>query len=136
MSRTSHTPHLPARAPHALQEAIPLRQPVHAVVALAHRAHEAAERIDLVLARVAAILVNLGDGDLDGCCVCAQLDTAFSCAYSIRDDWRTVVFGLDDAVGGAALAGDVAGARSVSGFVWAKLCGAVRWGLQVDEFSL
>lgn len=40
----------------------------------------------MVLTGVAAVLVNLGDGDLDG----------------------GVVVGLDDAVGGAALAGDVA----------------------------
>jgi hypothetical protein len=40
-----------------------------------------------------AVLVNLGDGDLD----------------------RAVILGLDDAVGGAALAGDVTGdAVSVS----------------------
>lgn len=77
---------LPARAPNTLQEPIPLRQPVHAVVALAHGAHKAAQRIRLVLARVAAVLVHLADADLH----------------------RGVVLGLDDAVRGAALARDVA----------------------------
>lgn len=74
-----------ARVPDTLEVAVPLGEAVHAVVALAHRAHEAAERVDLVLAGVAAVLVDLGDADLDG----------------------AVVLGLDDAVGRAALAGDV-----------------------------
>jgi hypothetical protein len=78
--------HLPAAAPDALQEAILLGQSVHRVVALAHGAHEAGEGICLVLAGVAAVLVNLADGDLYG----------------------GVVLGLDDAAGGAAFAGDVA----------------------------
>jgi hypothetical protein len=73
-------------APDALDEAVALRQAVHGIVALAHRSHEAAEGVDVVLAGDgAAVLVDLGDGDLDG----------------------AVVLGLDDAVGGAALAGDV-----------------------------
>lgn len=71
-------------APDALQETITLCQPVEGVVALAHRADEAAEGVDLVLAGVSAVLVDLSDGDLDGC----------------------VILGLDDAVGCAALAGD------------------------------
>jgi hypothetical protein len=80
-------------APDALDEAVALRQAVHGIVALAHRSHEAAEGVDVVLAGDgAAVLVDLGDGDLDG----------------------AVVLGLDDAVGGAALAGDVAGTMSFS----------------------
>jgi hypothetical protein len=63
-----------------------LGQAVHGVVALAHGADEAAEGVDLVVTLDGtAVLVDLCDGDLDG----------------------TVVLGLDDAVGGAALAGDV-----------------------------
>jgi len=77
---------LPGRAPDALEEAIFLCKPVQAVVGFAHCAHETAESIALVLASVAAVLVNLSDTDLDG----------------------GVILGLDDAAGGAALAGDVA----------------------------
>ena len=72
--------------PNRLQEPIPLRQPVQAVVALGAAAHEAAECVYLVLAGVAARLVDLADADLDG----------------------GMVFGFDDAVCGRALAGDVA----------------------------
>lgn len=71
-------------APDALQEAITLCQSVEGVVALAHGADETAESVDLVLAGVSAVLVDLSDGDLDG----------------------GVVLGLNDAVGGAALAWD------------------------------
>lgn len=69
-----------------------MREAVEGVVALTHGADETAEGVDLVVALDgAAVLVDLGDGDLDG----------------------TVVLGLDDAVGGAALAGDVTtGSRS------------------------
>jgi hypothetical protein len=77
---------LAAPAPHVLQQPVPLAQPVQRIVALAHRAHEAAQCVDLVLARVAAVLVHFADGDLH----------------------RGVVLGFDDAVGGAAFAGDVA----------------------------
>jgi hypothetical protein len=74
--------HIPIRlsgsAPDALEVAIFLCEPVQAVVALAHGADEAAEGVDLGIASVAAVLVNLGDGDLDRC----------------------VVLGLDDASGG------------------------------------
>jgi hypothetical protein len=77
---------LPGRAPDALEEAILLCEPVQAVVGLAHCAHETAERVGLVIAGVAAVLVDLSDADLD----------------------RGVVLGLDDAAGSAALAGDVA----------------------------
>jgi hypothetical protein len=77
---------LPGRAPDALDEAILLCEPVQAVVGLAHCAHETAERVGLVIAGVAAVLVDLSNADLD----------------------RGVVLGLDDAAGSAALAGDVA----------------------------
>ncbi|KAI6945477.1 hypothetical protein KC341_g103 [Hortaea werneckii] len=76
---------LSAAAPHTLEVAVPLGEPVHAVVALAHRAHETAQSVGLVLAGVAAVLVNVADGDLG----------------------RGVVGGLDDAVRRGALAGDV-----------------------------
>jgi hypothetical protein len=72
--------------PDILQEAVLLRESVEGVVTLGARAHEAAQRIDLVLAGVSAVLVDLAYGDLHG----------------------GVVLGLDDAVGGGALAGDVA----------------------------
>lgn len=78
-----------ARVPDVLEVAVPLGEAVHAVVALAHRAHEAAERVHLVLTSGAAVLVHLGDADLNG----------------------AVVLGLDDAVGRAALAGDVPAQR-------------------------
>lgn len=74
-------------APDALEETVSLGQSVQGVVALAHRSDEAAEGIGVVLAlNGTAVLVNLRNRDLDG----------------------AVVLGLDDAVGGAALAGDVA----------------------------
>jgi len=72
-------------SPDTLQEPIPLRQSVQAVVSLGTAAHEPAQRVDLVLAGVATVLVNLAHGDLH----------------------RGVVFGFDDAVGGGAFAGDV-----------------------------
>ena len=77
--------HLPRTTPDVLEETVALRKAVHAVVGLAHGAHEAAEGVGLVLAGVAAVLVDLGDGELH----------------------RGVVLGLDDAVGCAALAWDV-----------------------------
>lgn len=74
-------------APDTLEEPILLRKSVEGVVALGARSHEAAERVDLVLAGVAAVLVDFADADLHRC----------------------VVLSPDDAVGRAALAGDVAG---------------------------
>lgn len=75
-------------APDALDEAVTLGQSVQRVIGLAHGADEAAEGVDVVLAGdSAAVLVDLGNGDLN----------------------RAVVLGLDDAVGSAALARDVAG---------------------------
>lgn len=77
--------------PDALEESIALGESVHRVVALAHGANEAGESIDNVLtSNGAAVLVNLGDGDLA----------------------RAVILGLDDTVGGRALAGDVTGGRN------------------------
>lgn len=92
--------HLSLAAPDALQQAVPLRQAVHRVVALAHRSHEAAQGVDVVLAgNGAAVLVDLGDRNLDG----------------------AVVLGLDDAVGGAALARDVAAETEVISISVAEL---------------
>jgi hypothetical protein len=78
--------HLSARTPHILQKPIALCQPIQRIIALAHGAHKPAQRKRVVLAQVAAVLVDFGDGDLH----------------------RGVVFGFDDAVGGRAFAGDVA----------------------------
>lgn len=80
--------HLSLRAPDTLEDAVPLRKPVHRVVALAHRPHKAAEGIDVVLALDGpAVLGDFRNGDLDG----------------------RMVLGLDDAICSAALARDVAG---------------------------
>ena len=78
-------PNLPARAPDVLEETILLCESVYAVVRLAHGADETAKGVGRVLAGVSAVLVDLCDGDLD----------------------RSVVLGLDDTVGCAALAWDV-----------------------------
>jgi len=91
--KSSHSSFLKARrlsagAPDVLEVAVTLSEAVDAVVGLAHGADEAAESVGLGLAVESAVLVDLCDGDLDG----------------------TVVLGLDDAVGGAALAGDVTAA--------------------------
>lgn len=83
----------PTPTPHTLQQPIPLRQPIQTIIPLAHRPHEAAQRVDLVFARVAPVLIHFADGDLDG----------------------GVVFGFDDAVCGGAFAGDVARGGGVSG---------------------
>lgn len=65
----THTHHhptlsLPTGAPDALQQPIALGEAVHAVVALAHGAHEAAQRVRHVLARVSPALVHLADAEL------------------------------------------------------------------------
>lgn len=74
-------------APDALDQTITLSQSVQGIVGLAHGTDEAAEGVDVVLAGYgAARLINLGNRDLNG----------------------GVVLGLDDTVGGRALAGDVA----------------------------
>jgi hypothetical protein len=75
-----------ASAPDVLQQTITLCQTVEGIVALAHGADETRESVDLVLAGVSAVLIDLSNGDLDG----------------------SVVLGLDDAVGCAALAWDEA----------------------------
>lgn len=102
-------PHYPLRirttnlslgAPDALHQAVALGEAVQGIVALAHGADEAAQSVDLVLAGDGtAVLVNLGDGNLNG----------------------AVVLGLDDAVGSAALARDVAvKERNISNSVRSK----------------
>ncbi len=79
--------HLSLAAPDVLEETVTLSQTVHGIVALTHRTDETAEGIDVVLAGDGtAVLVDLGNRDLD----------------------RAVILGVDDAVGSAALAGDVA----------------------------
>lgn len=83
---TSFSSPLAGAVPDVLDEAVALCKAVQRIVALAHGPYESAESIDVVLALDgAAVLVDLGDGNLD----------------------RSVVLGLDDAVGGAALTGDV-----------------------------
>lgn len=80
-------------APDGLDETITLSQSVQRVVRLTHGTDEAAQGVDMVLSGDGtAVLVDLGDGDLDG----------------------AVVLGLDDAVGSAALARDVAGRTTIS----------------------
>jgi hypothetical protein len=64
------------RTPNPLQKAIPLRQPIQTIIPLGSRPDKTTQRIHLILARVAAVVVNFGDGDLD----------------------RGVVFGFDYAV--------------------------------------
>lgn len=89
----SNVQNLSLSAPDALNETISLGQSVQGVIGLAHGTDKAAEGIDVVLAGDStAVLVDLGNGDLD----------------------RAVVLGLDDAVGSAALARDVAGRESIS----------------------
>lgn len=83
---------LSACAPDVLQESIPLSQTVQAVITLTHSSYESRESIDLVFAGVSAVLVNLSDADLNG----------------------SVVLGLDDTVGGTALAWDVASSYTFS----------------------
>ena len=90
---------LRAPAPHILQHPIPLRQPIQTIVPFAHRPDEPAQRVDLVLARVAPVLVDFADGDLH----------------------RGVVLRFDDAVGRGAFAGDVAGWWEMRGVVVSRL---------------
>ena len=132
---TSTSPHSAATlsrrlsTPDTLQEAIALRQSVQTVVALGPAAHEAAESVDLVLAGVAALLVDFADADLH----------------------RGVIFGFDDAVCGRALAGDVA--VEIERLVWEAVGRMVKWlvcrlrravvdcmiwdcgGLQIDDLA-
>lgn len=65
--RNKKIPRLSLGIPDALDEAITLAEAVHGVIGLAHGADETAEGVDVVLAGDgAAVLINLGDGDLDG----------------------------------------------------------------------
>jgi hypothetical protein len=81
-----HAHRLSDGVPDVLDEAVALGETVESIVALAHGPNETAQGIDVVLALDGtAVLVNLGDRNLD----------------------RGVILGLDDAVGGAALARDV-----------------------------
>ena len=73
-------------SPDVLQVSVTLSEAVEGVITLTTGTDETAQSVGVVLAGVATVLVNLADGDLDG----------------------GVVVGLDDAVGGAALAGHVA----------------------------
>jgi len=77
---------LAASAPNVLQQSIPLCQSVQRIITLAHRSYETAKGVNLALACESTILINLADGDLNGC----------------------VVLCLNNAVGCAAFAGDVA----------------------------
>ena len=78
-------------APHCLQESIALRKPIQAVIAFTSGTHKSTHGVYVVLPGVTAVLVDLGNADLDRC----------------------VVFGLNDAVGGAAFSRDVT--------VWQKI---------------
>lgn len=91
-SPTQRQSHLSLRTPDILQVTIPLRQSVQRIVRLAARAHKAAQSVHLVLASVVTVLIDLADGDLHG----------------------GVVVGLDNAVGRAALARDVAIRKFIS----------------------
>jgi hypothetical protein len=82
--------------PNVLQVTVTLGEAVEGVIALTAGTDEAAKSVGLVLTSVATVLVNLADGELDG----------------------GVVVGLDDAVGGAALAGHVAVESKVMLVVW------------------
>ena len=73
-------------APHTLKQAIPLCKPVQRIIALATRTDKPTESINLIFASVTTVLVNLANGDLHG----------------------GVVVGFNNAIGGAAFAGDVA----------------------------
>lgn len=72
--------------PNRLQQPISLRQPIQTIIPLSRRPYEPTQRIRLRFARVAAVLVDFADRELD----------------------RGVVFGGYEPVGGAAFSGDVA----------------------------
>jgi len=77
---------LSGSGPDILEQTITLSEAVQRVITLTHRTDETAEGVVDALTDVASVLINLSDRDLD----------------------RRVVLGLDDAVGGAALARHVA----------------------------
>jgi hypothetical protein len=83
---------LAASGPYVLQQSITLCQSVQGIITLSHRSYETAKCVDLALSGKTTVLINLSDRDLDRC----------------------VVFGLDDAIGCAALSWDVAMKLSVS----------------------
>ena len=88
MQTTAQSGYLPltASGPHIFQVAVPLGQTVEGVIALTASTDETAQGVSLILASVAAVLVDVTDGNLN----------------------RGVIVGLDDAVCGAAFAGHVA----------------------------
>jgi len=75
--------HLPGRAPDRLEEAVLLCEPVEAVVGLAHGAYETADGIDLVVAGVAAVLVDLANAQLDRGVVLSPDDASSGRLYGI-----------------------------------------------------
>ena len=77
---------LSGSGPDILEQTVTLSEAVQRVVALTHRTDETTESVIDGLAGETTSLVNLSDRDLDG----------------------RVILGLDDAVGGAALARHVA----------------------------
>jgi hypothetical protein len=85
-SRKKRKKNLSLSAPHILQVTVTLGEAVERVVSLATGTHKSAQSVDLVVAGVAAVLIDVANSQLDG----------------------GVVVGLDDAVGGRAFAGDVA----------------------------
>lgn len=111
---------LEASAPDILQHAISLCQPVQGIVALAHGSYKSGQGVDLALACESAVFINLANGDLDGC----------------------VILGLDNAVGCAALAGDVTVKTLRISFNslfegWFDAAHLALWrDIQVDELSL
>ena len=52
--------------PHALQKPIPLRQAIKRIIRLPHRSYESTHRVCLILSRIAPVLVDLADAQLDG----------------------------------------------------------------------
>ena len=77
---------LATSTPNVLQQTIPLCQPVQRVIALTHRPDKTAECVNLTLACEPTVVVNFANRDLD----------------------RRVVLGLDNAVGCAAFARNIA----------------------------
>ena len=90
MSHNSHfvirPSSLTAPTPHTLQQPIPLREPIHTIVALPHTPHESTQRVHLILPGISTILVHFAHADL----------------------YARVIFGFDDPVGRGAFAWDVA----------------------------
>ena len=73
-----------------------MRKSVQSIVTLAHRPNETADGVDVVLARNSpTVLVNLGDGDLDGAVVLG-LDDLSSDVLASR---RGLPYPKDDELG-------------------------------------